>query len=1145
MRKFYLLQTFSLLFLILPVLAKSQTCPGLTATFTTYESRCAATGSVKIIASGGSGTYKYKMQGPSNSNYTTTDSITGLSAGTYTLFINDILNNCTISISNVVIPGTYQDPRFTLLKQDVTCDNGNNGSIEVDGELYGRSPFSYSIVAPSPMGIGTSNSTGIFNNLIAGYYSIQMTDSCGGIQTRQITVGNYSWWIDSYPFTRTGCNEISGFIRVVDSKGNISTVSGIPGFMYAVVRAPGDTIWSSTPNFTFTLTPPQNSFDVIVKDNCGAIKKVHLTVQMTPSTSPTVTTFNYLCNSFTAQLNTINFLNPNFCLYDSANVLISCNSSGIFTGLPYGNYCMEVHDECTDTTIRRCFNAVPPPIGISNTVIISNKTCYSFTATVTGQFGLTNPDYCLYNSADSLLGCNTTGIFPNLPYAPYCIKVHDGCRDTLFTVCFEPRRPVPSLPPVITPGYVTCSVFGVIVVGDSTTNPTYCLYDSNGVVIVCNTTGIFDSIPIGNYCVTMHDDCPDTTITRCFSVGAPIVTNDMQVVISDKTCSTFTATVTSTFNSPSYCLYDSADVLIMCDSSGLFPNLPYGRYCIKAKPSCPDTTLITCFVAAPDIPSVGASVAITRVTCLDFTASISNPKNLFAPDYCLYDSSNVLISCNTTGVFNNIPFGNYCIKITDRCYDTTITRCFSKAPIAVDLFGSVSRSCTLGSVKFNLSFGGGYLPMHIVIYKPNGTVLLDTTSNNNSINIDNIPGLISSENYKIIATDNCGHQDSINLAATGSYYTHSGVVIPKCPGSSWANGSGDIKITIGTNLGSLTVRVIKKDGITLSPPRTPDVASGGVYTFTDLGPGTYIISSTENYCNKKFYDTITILPYQFPNLTRSSAYQCDVNGFSVSAIATGGVPPFSYSIIGSLPTTPAILAGPQSSPIFNINNGSNYSLIRLRALDGCGNATLGDASILPLASNGIVSTLDCFSRPTTLSVDEIFNATYAWYWKSNAASTDSIFLTNQSSYYIADVTLSDIGYYVCYLSVNSGCVNRVYDYTLTGMCSIILPVKLISFAGKTENGKNILSWKASEEIKLSRYNLERKDAQNNFSSIGITSSNPSAGEHNYSFTDVDPLPGNNIYRLKMINTDGSFSYSNQGDLKQQEKQSLYHLSKPC
>lgn len=76
-----------------------------------------------------------------------------------------MVTNCTLSKSGIEVPGIYEDPRFTLNAVDVSCDNGNNGSIATAGLQNGRSPFTYSIVAPSPMGVGTSNSSGIFPDL--------------------------------------------------------------------------------------------------------------------------------------------------------------------------------------------------------------------------------------------------------------------------------------------------------------------------------------------------------------------------------------------------------------------------------------------------------------------------------------------------------------------------------------------------------------------------------------------------------------------------------------------------------------------------------------------------------------------------------------------------------------------------------------------------------------------------------------------------------------------------------------------------------------------------------------------------------------------------------------------------------------------
>src|SRR6187399_1136783 len=92
----------------------AQNCRELKATYTAIESRCTATGSVKVTPSGGSGTYNYKMDGPTIVDYTSSSTITGLQPGTYTLTVKDVVTACTVQVANVVIPGSYVQPRFGL-----------------------------------------------------------------------------------------------------------------------------------------------------------------------------------------------------------------------------------------------------------------------------------------------------------------------------------------------------------------------------------------------------------------------------------------------------------------------------------------------------------------------------------------------------------------------------------------------------------------------------------------------------------------------------------------------------------------------------------------------------------------------------------------------------------------------------------------------------------------------------------------------------------------------------------------------------------------------------------------------------------------------------------------------------------------------
>jgi hypothetical protein len=1126
MKKFYF--PFQILFFI-GCFCFNKVSAQLTATSTGYESRCAATGAIKIVATGGSGSYQYKVQGPVNTSFTSLDSITGLKAGSYTVIVNDINTNATFTQSGVAVTGNYQDPNFNLYATDVSCDNGSNGSLNVGLVLNGRSPFLYTIIAPSPMNVGVSNSTGVFTGLMAGNYHVQMTDSCGAIQTRNRTILNYTWNISSYNFTKTDCDHATGYIRVTDSKGNNSQFTSIPGFSYGAVRSPGDTIWSADGNFNNITVTGINSIDVFAKDGCGNIKKVTLSIFLKPSVNNSVTISNKTCIDFTAKVTGItNFFGvPQFCLYDANNVQIgACNSTGIFNNIPYGSYTITAHDACTGTTIVRSFSVSAPVLSVGNNVVISNKTCATFSASITGQQNLTNPTYCLVNSGGTNISCNSTGVFNNIPTdASYCITTKDSCVDTTITRCFTVNKPIPKVDPVILPAYITCTNFGLNLNNnsDSITNPTYCLYDNNNVLVgPCNNTGIFDSIPFGDYCVTIHDACRDTTIKRCFNVSPPVIVNDININFTNKACTTFTANVTtSNLSNPNFCLYKASDSsLITCNTTGVFPNLNYGDYYVKSTNSCPDTTMVNSFSASRPLPSVNPNVKITNKTCTTFTGEITGQQNLISPMYCLINAiTNDTLGCITNPKADSIPYGSYIVRIISACNDI-INVPFSQYPDTLSLDVTASRSCNLGYSIFNINVNGN-LPVTIKIYTPGGSLIKDSVFNTANFTIDNIPALDSTDKYTIIGTNNCGFKDTVYLAPVVSYLNHTPSVTPKCPGSVWFNGSGDINTTVTSNLPNVTVTIIDKNGTTVSIG--PDYVSGSVYSFYDQGPGTYVVRYRSSSCSVIVYDTVTIPPYKYPQMIPNPAYQCDINGFSVGAVVTDGVGPFTYEIIGSDPSTPSIIAPPQANPIFTINNGNTYSLVRLRATDACGNATLTDVSVLPLADNGINSTDNCLLNPTTLSVDTIYNATYSWFLKHDG-STDSVAVSNGVNYYIPNILPSDTGVYVCHVSVNSGCIKRSYYYHLDGSCGVVLPITLIDFSGKFINEKVQLNWAINNTNDLEQIIIERK-TNAGFAEIGKVTPHLPSENNQYQF--FDPSPGSqNLYRLKLVKKDNTFSYSN-------------------
>ncbi len=89
----------------------------------------------------------------------------------------------------------------------------------------------------------------------------------------------------------------------------------------------------------------------------------------------------------------------------------------------------------------------------------------------------------------------------------------------------------------------------------------------------------------------------------------------------------------------------------------------------------------------------------------------------------------------------------------------------------------------------------------------------------------------------------------------------------------------------------------------------------------------------------------------------------------------------------------------------------------------------------------------------------------------------------------------------------------------------VLPVTLLSFTGKADKSTTNLQWVTTNEINAKQFILQR-GIDNTFSDIGNVSSQSSQNINTYNFIDVAPLNGTNLYRLKMIDTDGKFTYSN-------------------
>jgi len=124
-----------------------------------------------------------------------------------------------------------------------------------------------------------------------------------------------------------------------------------------------------------------------------------------------------------------------------------------------------------------------------------------------------------------------------------------------------------------------------------------------------------------------------------------------------------------------------------------------------------------------------------------------------------------------------------------------------------------------------------------------------------------------------------------------------------------------------------------------------------------------------------------------------------------------------------------------------------------------------------------------------------------------------------------NVSISDTGSFVVNNPNTFNQLRMLIDFNIT------TPVELIAFnASATINSVN-LNWQSSTETNNQGFEIERSDwletKSEKWKSIGFVNGNGTTTEsQSYSFRDENVTSGKYMYRLKQIDFDGSFEYSN-------------------
>lgn len=203
-------------------------------------------------------------------SYTLPDGSSVTTAGSYPITLsNEYGCDSVVTTQLTVIQLT-----LNLSHTDVLCNGGNTGSVSATAGA-GVSPYTYALTG------GTSNSTGLFSNLIAGAYIVTATDDFGCTVSDNETVSEPALLTSNYnvvnltcfesedgEFTITPAGGTSGYtFSTSEGTNNTGVFTGLEAddYPYTVTDANG-----CTDTGTVTITQPDEIFVTVLPDSAIA-----------------------------------------------------------------------------------------------------------------------------------------------------------------------------------------------------------------------------------------------------------------------------------------------------------------------------------------------------------------------------------------------------------------------------------------------------------------------------------------------------------------------------------------------------------------------------------------------------------------------------------------------------------------------------------------------------------------------------------------------------------------------------------------------------------------------------------------------------------------------------------------------------------
>lgn len=803
------------------------------------------TGSIQAQAIGGSGTKQYTLFPTATTN--SSGSFSNLTAGTYTMQVSDA-HACTLS-TLVVINQPNALTWTSATADSVSCYGGNNGSLQVNLS-GGTASYLYQILPAGP-----SNSTGLFNGLNAGAYTLQGTDAHGCSISTQLSLGTPSaLFIDSMLSTQASCFPGHDAQLIVYAHGGVSP------FQYSIGSG-----WQSSNTF---LSLGIGNYTVVVSDThgCTSTSNVNISTPFAPiltiTSSQAVSCHGYATGSFVS--NGSGGTGP---LSYHLLPLGTINTNGLFTNLNAGVYTVQLIDSlgCSDVEVLNI--SEPSALQWTNTSTDSVVCAGTSTGAIHlhAQGGTGIIQYQL-NAGIS----NTSGNFTALAAGQYTVVATDvnGCSISYILTVSE--APVLSWNSI---NHQDISCYG----GNNGMIQAQAIGGSGGISYtlqpggIMNSTGMFPSLSVGSYTLTAQD-AHGCSISSIVILSQPSLLQIPAATATQPSCipgNDAIITLSAIGGTPAYQYSIGAG----WQSSSTFSGIGIGVYTVQVKDAkgCTVSTTMPIFNAnAPHIDSTHSSMA----TCAPGNdASINVFVSGAHPPYTYSINASAF---QVSSVYNNLSAGSYTITVRDSllCSHSQVVVVNTTASPQINTINTGYASCVPGcDATATISALGG--ASGIFSYSVNSinyqssNVFTGLCTGNYTMSVKDGNGCTATS----ISSINTANGPTINLQSSNNVLCH------------------------GMASGTLQVLAIGGSGM-LNYTLMPGSVNNTNGLFPNLTANAYtVIVSDANQCTMSLAAVLSEPALlQFGSINAGASLCNGLPGGTLQVPVTGGTGPYSYII---------------------------------------------------------------------------------------------------------------------------------------------------------------------------------------------------------------------------------------------------------